>query len=228
MKIARRAVPLELRMDDDTPAGVIEGYGAVFGNIDSYGDAIAKGAFKETLRDHKKAKTMPALLQQHGGWGIGSDDLMPIGVWTEMAEDDHGLFVRGQLALDTQRGKDAYALLKMKPRPALNGLSIGFVAKSWDNGTKPEEPRRTLKKVELWEVSLVTFPANDKARLDGVKGIKTVRDFEDFLREAGFSAGAAKGIAANGFRPIEEGAGVSDLSEIVDLARKRWTFPTAA
>src|SRR5690606_865246 len=113
------------------------------------------------------------------------------------------LWVEGQLA-DTQRGRDAYALLKMSPRPAINGMSIGFRATEWTMRSKPEEPRRTLKSVDLLEVSLVTFPANGKARVESVKGaedIKTIRDFEDFLRDAGgFSNAQAKAIASHGFK----------------------------
>lgn len=222
---ARRAAlvaQFAVKFAEGAPEGSVSGYGAVFGNTDSYGDVIAKGAFKETLRDHKKAGTMPAMLMQHGGWGMGADDMTPVGIWTSMSEDDAGLLVEGRLALDTQRGKEAYALLKMQPRPALDGLSIGYVAKAWEIGTKPDEPRRTLKKIELWEVSLVTFPANPKARVDGVKaaGIRTIREFEDFLRdEGGFSRAAAKAIAAGGFKAKpesrDENGGLSELAELI-------------
>ncbi len=217
----RLAFPFEVKFADGEPAGVITGYGAVFGNLDSYRDVIVKGAFKDTLREHKKSGTMPAMLLQHGGFGMTADDDMPIGVWTKMEEDDTGLFVEGQLALDTQRGKEAYALLKMKPRPALNGLSIGYAAKAWDVGTKPDEPRRMLKKVDLWEVSLVTFPANPKARVSGVKAadsVKTIRDFEKFLRDEGFSHAAARAIAAGGFKAVSPDAALDDL---VEAARRR-------
>lgn len=212
----------QVKFADGAPDGSLSGYGAVFGNIDSYGDSIAKGAFKETLREHKRSGTMPAMLMQHGGWGMGADDLTPVGIWTSMSEDDAGLVVEGRLALDTQRGKEAYALLKMQPRPALDGLSIGYVAKEWAVGTRPDEPRRTLKKIDLWEVSLVTFPANPSARLDGVKadGIRTIREFEDFLRdEGGFSHAAAKAIAAGGWKarpePRDEDGGLSELAALL-------------
>ena len=173
--------------EDDAGAQemVFSGYGAVFGNVDSYGDVIQKGAFKETLRGARKDGTWPAMLMQHGGFLGGSDD-NPVGIWTELNEDDTGLYVEGKLA-DTARGREAYSLLKMAPRPALNGLSIGYRAKEWSVGTKPGEPRRTLKKIELMEVSLVTFPANGKARVAAVKSGLTVRDAERSLREAGFS-----------------------------------------
>lgn len=202
-RLGCRLYEIKLAEGDDAQAMAFSGYGSVFNQVDSYGDVIVKGAFRDTLRDAKKSGNWPAMLSQHGGWGMGADDLTPVGIWTDMAEDDHGLKVEGRLA-DTTRGREAYALLKMQPRPALTGLSIGFVAKEWSIGTKPEEPRRTLKKIELWEVSLVTFPANPKARIADVKSEsgRTIRDAEHALREAGFSAGEAKAILAKGFKVL--------------------------
>lgn len=194
--------PLELKFDPGGEAMTFAGYGAYFNNVDSYGDVIAPGAFTKTLREARSTGNWPAMLLQHGSF-LGGDDNMPVGVWTEMREDDKGLWVEGQLA-DTQRGRDTYALLKMSPRPAINGMSIGFRATEWAMRTKPDEPRRTLKAVELFEISLVTFPANGKARVESVKAadsINTVREFEQFLRdEGGFSHAAAKAIAAGGFK----------------------------
>lgn len=178
------------------------GYGAVFGNVDSYGDVIAPGAFKDSLTRAKKAGDWPAMLSQHGSF-LGGGDNVPVGVWTEMREDDKGLVVDGKLA-PTPRGQELYTLMKMQPRPAINGLSIGYVAKEWSMRSRPEEPRRTLKKVDLMEVSIVTMPANPKARVTQVKSGMTIREFETFLRDAGgFSVAQAKQIAASGFKSIE-------------------------
>ncbi len=175
------------------------GYGAVFGNVDSYGDVIAKGAFARSLSEHQAAGTMPAMLSQHGPM-LGGDEMMPIGVWTTMMEDDHGLLVEGRLS-DTPRGNEAYTLLKDR---ALRGLSIGYIARKYTLRTKPEEPRRTLTDIELIEVSLVTFPANPKARVDAVKGVQgkaiTPRDCEHALRDAGVPRELAKAIVAKGWR----------------------------
>jgi len=121
------------------------------------------------------------MLMQHGGMGVGADDLAPIGVWTELAEDSVGLRVAGKLA-DTTRGREAYALLKMEPRPAITGLSIGYVTKVSERGTRPDEPRRYLKKLDLLEISLVTFLANPRARVESVKGI-TRREIERMLTQ---------------------------------------------
>lgn len=187
-------------------AMTFSGYGAAFNNVDSYGDVIAPGAFKKSLSEAKKSGMWPAMLMQHGGWGASVDDLTPIGIWLEMSEDANGLLVKGKLA-ETQRGTEAYGLLKMEPRPALNGLSIGYRARKFTQGTKPGEPRRLLTEVELLEVSIVTFPANPKARISTVKSggdIRTIREFENFLRDAGgFSHHAAKAIAAGGFKAAD-------------------------
>lgn len=170
----------------DDGAMMFSGYGAVFGNVDAYGDVIAPGAFGKTLADANDGGAWPSMLLQHGGWGIGAEDITPIGLWTELAEDGFGLKVTGKLA-DTPRGREAYALLKMSPRPAIDGLSIGYIAKEWEPRSKPDEPRRTLKRVDLIEISLVTFPANPKARVADVKSLdalSTLADFEAFLRDA--------------------------------------------
>lgn len=158
-------IKLDQRGDDD---GTIRGYGSVFGNVDSYGDTVAKGAFRKTISDAKSgAAPWPAMLSQHGG-----NDATPIGIWTGMDEDDRGLKLKGKLAVNTRRGADAYALLKMKPRPAFNGLSIGYRAKDFElhkSGQGPNGARRTLKSVDLVECSLVTFPADRFARVASVK-----------------------------------------------------------
>lgn len=152
-----RSFALQIKAAGDD--GTVEGYGSVFGVRDNYDDVIAKGAFIQSLKDHKAAGTMPAMLWQH-------DADKPIGVWTEMVEDEKGLRIKGQLAMETVKGKEAHALLKMG---ALNGLSIGFMSKEWAYDRDTEV--RTLTAIDLWEVSLVTFPANEKARVTNVKAV---------------------------------------------------------
>jgi HK97 family phage prohead protease len=193
---------------DGAEARTFSGYGAVFNNVDSYGDVIDPGAFKKTLSDARKTNSWPAMLLQHGGFGFNADDMTPIGIWTEMDEDENGLKVTGKLA-GTQRGEEVYGLLKMTPRPALNGLSIGYRARKFTMGTKAGEPRRRLHELELVEVSLVTMPANPKARVGSVKSDDGlgIRDAEKALREAGFSANEAKAILAKGFAAIDHREG---------------------
>lgn len=195
----------EVKLASDGGEMSFAGYGAVFGNVDSYGDVIMPGAFADTLAEGRKNGRWPAMLMQHGGWGMGADDMTPVGIWTELAEDGVGLKVSGKLA-DTPRGREAYALLKMAPRPAIDGLSIGYIAKAFEARSKPEDPRRKLTKIDLFEVSLVTFPANPKARVASVKsgaGL-TERDAERALRDAGFSRTEAKAVIASGFKALPQ------------------------
>ena len=179
--------------------GSFSGYGAVFGNTDAYGDVIAKGAFTKTIHEAKVSGIWPAMLEQHGGWGMTASDLTPIGVWTDMEEDDVGLKLAGKFA-PTPRGQEMRTLMQMTPRPAINGLSIGFEAIKFKMRSSPDEPRRTLEEVKLWEISPVTFPANGKARVSSVKSIdelSTLSEIEDLLRDAGgFSRNEAKGLIA--------------------------------
>jgi HK97 family phage prohead protease len=191
---------VELKFDagsDDTMT--FSGYGASFDNVDSYGDVIVKGAFTDTLAKAEKSGAWPAMLAQHGG--MFGDDNTPIGVWTSIEEDAKGLKVAGTLA-KTARGVEYYTLMKMQPRPAINGLSIGYVAKDFSLRRGPNEPRRTLKKVDLLEISLVTTPANSKARVDSVKSGLTIKNAEIALRDAGFSRSEAKEILSEGFRTV--------------------------
>lgn len=198
--------------------GMIEGYGSVFGVRDAYSDIVAAGAFKASLSAHKSAGTMPALLWQHR-----SDE--PIGVWKSMDEDERGLAVRGQLAMDTVRGREAHALLKMG---ALNGLSIGFYSKQWKYDT--EQDVRTLTEVDLWETSLVTFPANTAARVTAVKSIEameSIRDAEQMLRDRGFTKTEAVALVAKikGLRPGDpaksDGGPGDPVAELVAALKRR-------
>lgn len=231
----RKASVFEYKFTDNDgdEAGTFEGYGSVFGNKDSYGDVMAPGAFQKTLARHKSAGTMPKMLLNHGSMGGslfgGSDPMadLPIGKWTSMSEDANGLQVKGRLInLDTERGKSIYGAMK---EGELSGLSIGYLPKEFERGTKPDEPKRTLKSVDLFEVSPVTFPANEMAGVSAIKSardIKTIREFEDFLRDAGgFSNAAAKAIAARGFKAFEpdprdeDGIGEAIAAPFAELAR---------
>lgn len=208
-------IPWQVKLAADKPDLMeFEGYGAAFGNVDAYGDVIEPGAFADTLADARKSGRWPAMLLQHGGWGMGAEDMTPIGIWTDLAEDGKGLRATGRLA-DTARGREAFALLKMEPRPALDGLSIGYLPKKFELGTKPSEPRRRLQAVDLIEISLVTFPANPKARVSAVKSARGlgIKDAEKALRDAGFSRTEAKAVLAEGFHSLplrDAGDGADD------------------
>lgn len=206
-----RAYPLHIKAAGDD--GSIEGYGSVFGVRDAYDDVIAAGAFAQSLADHKASSTLPAMLWQH-------DSAQPIGVWTEMGEDDRGLRIKGQLALETVRGKEAHALLKLG---ALNGLSIGFMSKQWAYDRDTEV--RTLTEIDLWEVSLVTFPANRASRITAVKsadvdGLTTIRQLERALRDVGFSESEAKAFVAKAKRIATEERDAQDVAAALQAASR--------
>jgi HK97 family phage prohead protease len=220
---ARRA---EVRRAEGAATRKFAGHGAVFKNVDSYGDVIEPGAFSAFLADVKAGRqSWPLMLSQHGGWGVTSDDLTPVGVWTELSEDGHGLKVEGKLA-DTTRGEDLYKLMKMDPRPAITGLSIGYVAKEWEPGTKPSDPKRRLKRIDVMEISLVSFPANPKARVSAVKSIEaiaTLSDAEEILAAAGFSKTQAVALISKikGARPgdpVGDQGGPGDPEAIAAIA----------
>ncbi len=218
----------KFKAEDVEATGRFTGYGAVFNNLDAHGDVIVPGAFKKSLRDWAKRKEMPPMLTQHGGLMITDMDAIPVGVWEEMSEDDTGLAVRGRIInLDTERGKTIYGAMK---EGALKGMSIGYRAKRFTLGTKPEEPRRKLEEIDLVEVSVVTFPANERALISGVKADMTTEDFRDLeaaLRMKGLSrTDAVK--AVSGLREwLQREAGEPDkslreegVSDLVALLRR--------
>lgn len=171
-----------------------EGHGSVFGNVDLGGDIVARGAFTETLAQHRKDGTMPQLFWMH------RPDQVP-GKWLDMSEDERGLKVRGVLAT-TPLGDEMHTLLKMK---ALHGLSIGFRIK--DREWRDDEEHgavRVIKAVDLWEVSLVSLAMNPLARVTASKSrlsdageyVPLPSELEDILRDAGMSRSVAKAMVS--------------------------------
>lgn len=216
MNLKSEALGLNFKMAGLTEAGVFEGYGAVFGNIDSWDDIIVPGAFAKTLAEHEAKGKKPKLLWQHDRKEI-------IGAWEAIQEDQNGLFVKGRLFKDEiARAREAYVLLKSGE---LDSLSIGFYARDYSVDEKTWI--RTIKEVELKEISLVTFPANEDARVSAVKAagrVKTIRQFEDFLRDAGgFSAKEAKAIASAGFKARDVPELAPEAAAILDDLIKRYT-----
>jgi HK97 family phage prohead protease len=218
----RLICPFEVKVTQSDD-GHITGYGSVFGNVDSHRDIVAKGAFKSSLMEAKNGNSAwPAMLLQHG-MGDEVDSKMPVGIWTDIDEDDTGLMMQGKLALKTQRGAEAYELMKMTPRPALNGLSIGYRTKDFTMGSKTDKARRTLNAVDLVEVSLVTSPSNRLATVLSVKS-GTIRDFEEFLRdEGGYSNAQAKAIAVNGYKSFQASDETDDLRPLLEMFQKAYS-----
>jgi len=133
----------------------ISGYASVFGETDQSGDVVKTGAYAESLRRLKQGKRSVKMLWQH-------DPTKPIGVWDEVHEDDKGLYVKGRLLPDIQAGSEALALIKAG---AIDGLSIGYRT---IEAEKFNNTGRILHKLELWEVSLVTFPMLPQARVSSL------------------------------------------------------------
>jgi HK97 family phage prohead protease len=200
----------------DAKTGEFAGYGAVFGNIDSHGDVIAPGAFKDTLADWSRRGALPAMKLMHGSAAnpfTGSD--LPIGRWLDMREDPKGLFVKGKLSgLDTDQGRFTYALMN---DGALNALSIGYKAVKASRGSMPQV-RRQLDALKLFEVSLLPEGSNPEAVVTSLKsqfqalGNEDWREIEAILRTKDLSrSDAVKAIA--GFKDwLQRDAGESDLT----------------
>lgn len=183
-------LPLDVKAVGDD--GVIEGYASAFGVVDTYNEVVEPGAFTGSLVDARRKGRSIKMLWQH-------DAGQPIGVWDDLAEDSKGLYVKGRILKDASRlAGEAYSLLK---GGALDELSIGYKTLQ----TAPDDKRNgvlQLLKLELREVSLVTFGALGRAaRITDVKSIleggrlPTVREFEEHLRDAGFSKSLAAAIA---------------------------------
>ena len=135
--------------------GAFEGYASLFGIADLARDVVMPGAFRETLARRGAGKIK--MLWQH-------DPGLPIGIWTGIFEDARGLFVSGQLDLGVSKARDLHALMKSG---AVDGLSIGFKAERFRRD--PATGIRRLDKIDLWEISLVTFPMLPQARVSAVK-----------------------------------------------------------
>jgi HK97 family phage prohead protease len=175
--------------------GTFSGYGSVFGNIDSHGDIIEKGAFTKTLRDWEAKGKWPKMLLQHGGFFGPVDDMLPIGKYTHLEENSKGLKVEGELfAISTDRGALIYEGMKSGE---LDGLSIGYKAVKYRMGTKPADPTRWLEEVKLFEVSIVTFGSNDRATVGQVKAANLLnpRELERELRDIFSANDAVKAVA---------------------------------
>ena len=152
--------------------GRIRGYASRFGEADQSGDVVAPGAFAKSLERLKEAGRTVKFLWQH-------DPSRPIGVWQEVRENATGLWVAGEVLTEIQLGREAAALMKAK---AIDGLSIGYrVVKSEKN---KETGGRTLLEIDLWEVSLVTFPMLPTARAHADAVVETSDDIATALAEA--------------------------------------------
>jgi HK97 family phage prohead protease len=211
----RLDVPFELKAvetltgDDGLEVGVFQGLASTFGNRDMVGDLVEPGAFAGTIARPERIK----MLWQH-------DARAPIGVWEEIRETAAGLEVKGRLVLDVQQARETLALLKAG---AVDALSIGFSVAGGGAAFDRERGVRRIKAVELWEISVVTFPANPKARVDRIKAqaqagrLPTEREFERLLmRDAGFSRSQARTVLKSGYKALlstqDAGGGLDEVA----------------
>jgi HK97 family phage prohead protease len=189
----------DMQVKDVSDTGTFEGYGSIFGNVDSYGEKVMPGAFSDSLAKHHKSGTKPLMLWQH-------NPSQPIGVWEDLAEDGKGLKGTGRFVMETAKGREVHALLKAG---AVRGLSIGYR----EIKTEPDGAVRLLKELDLLEISIVSFPANTRANVTAVKSERMdefarrlrdgdpppIKEFEDILREAGVPKAMATQIASVGY-----------------------------
>jgi uncharacterized protein len=175
--------------------GVFEGYASLFHREDMGHDVILPGAFRESLL--KRGAQAIKMLFQH-------NPAEPIGVWDEIKEDARGLYVRGRLLPDVARAREILSLMKAG---VLDGLSIGFKAVKAKRDAKSGV--RRLEKVDLWEISVVTFPMLNDARIETVKArpfadaVPTEREFERWLtRDAGLTRSEARALTRSGLKGL--------------------------
>lgn len=173
----------ELRADGE---GKISGYASTFNGVDSVGDTILPGAYDKVIASGE----MPAMFYNHDHWEL------PIGKWTSLKADDHGLFVEGLLDLNQ---KDAAEIFQGIQFGSITGLSVCIFTSA--TGTEMTGPlSRSIHEVErLPEISVVSMPADPDARIVAVKDIEqiaSIRDFERCLRDAGLSKSCAVALCA--------------------------------
>jgi hypothetical protein len=176
----------EVKLAGSNNGATFEGYGSVFGVVDSYKEIVAPGAFTNSIAEIKSSgRALPVL------WNHNSSE--PIGKYSDLSEDAHGLRVKGELMVDAvARAKEVAALVDAG---IISGLSIGYWVK--DESYDQETGIWTLKELKLREISIVTFPANDDARIETIKaklaggGQLSIRECEKILRDAGFSKAEA-------------------------------------
>ena len=216
--LAMQAVQIKLQADNAT----FEGYASTFGNVDSYGDTIVKGAYAETL----KKNGLPKMFFNHNSYEV------PLGKWVKAEEDDYGLLLTGEFTPGNAKAEEVRAALK---HGTVDSMSIGYSLKSGD--FDETTAGRTIRKVHrLVETSIVTFPADKFATvdlssvkggselLDEIKEITTIKEFEYLLRHAaGLSKEAAKLLTARAyvlFSPGDSGVDDDQAKTMAELVKR--------
>ena len=158
---------VDFQVSDVSDEGTITGYGSVFGALDAGNDIVLPGAFKKSLAA-RGGKPIPML------WN--HIDSFPIGKWTEVSEDERGLKLTGKFTMASTKAQEIHALAKDQ---VISGLSIGYKTKNAE--VDESTGIRRLKELDLWEVSVVTFPMLDIAQINTVKSDEGSIGLEEFL-----------------------------------------------
>jgi uncharacterized protein len=176
--------------------GTFEGYASVFNRRDMGADVVLPGAFRASLAARGAGGIR--MLFQH-------DPAQPIGVWERLYEDARGLYARGRLTTEVTRAREVLALMRSG---AIDGLSIGFRAVKGRRDARSGV--RSLAEIDLWEISIVTFPMLPEARIESVKarafagGAPTEREFERWLtQDAGFTRTEARALMRDGLTGLK-------------------------
>ena len=210
----RKFYPLQLkRVQQD---GAFEGYASLFGREDLGRDVVLRGAFQDSLK--KTGAGGIKMLFQH-------DPNQVIGVWDEIREDGRGLYVRGRLTLQVAKAREVLALMR---EGALDGLSIGYrtvrAIRDKRSGV------RQLQRIDLWEISIVTFPMLPQARVAAVKAkarpfagrLPSEREFERWLvRDAGLTRSEARAVTRLGYKGLKARRDAASVQDSVGRLKER-------
>ncbi len=204
------------KRDREDPFCKFSGYASTFGGVDTYGDTILPSAYDTVMKSISEGSArMPKMFMNHKSWDL------PIGKWTSLSTDERGLKAEGELTLGNPQSQALKASLE---HGTIDGLSIGFRLNPDDVEMVEQKDQkiRVIKNIsELVEVSVVTFPADQEARVD-LNSVKTalelindIRDFENFLRDAGgFSKSLAKAVAGQAKRIFSHREDVIALDDL--------------
>ncbi|AUU92111.1 TPA: HK97 family phage prohead protease [Kluyvera intermedia] len=208
----------EIKFTGDGNQGIFEGYASVFGNVDSDGDIILPGAYKNTLTNRTRKV---AMFFNHRAWEL------PVGKWDAFQEDSKGLFVRGQLTPGHSGASDLKAAME---HGTVEGMSVGFAVNKDDYALSPGGGRIYKNISDLREISVCTFPANELANVSAMKsidGIETIRDVENWLRDSvGLTKTQAVGFIARFKSAVRsESEGDENKASIDALIKSITQFP---
>jgi HK97 family phage prohead protease len=210
---------LEFKLDAGV-TGRFRGYGSTFGNVDKGNDICVKGCFTRSLTEHKAENSLPSMYWMH-------DPAEPIGDWIDMTEDSKGLVVEGQLWVGDRSTECSKKALNLLQGTGKKGLSIGYKTKT--SALDKKSGARLLQDVDLRELSVVGWGMNPSATVTSIKSlfaggvVPTVRELEEYLRDAGLSATQAKAFLSDGYKGLARDAETqnTEAEDIKELRRLR-------